>query len=77
MTEKQFYRTLGDNIYRERVVRRITQSELAKVAGVTQVMIGRYERGAAKPSLIHCQRIASRFGMTIDDLAKERHEPTT
>ena len=43
--------TVGDRIHSRRVERGLTQSELAKEAGLAEaVSVSRYERGAARPS---------------------------
>ena len=41
--------TLGENIRRERVIRKMTQAELAKKIGTSQMMVSRFEKGKGLP----------------------------
>lgn len=47
------------------------QSELADKSGVSRVMIGKYERGDAVPSLDAAKKIADAFGVSLDYLVGE------
>jgi transcriptional regulator with XRE-family HTH domain len=46
-----------------------SQSELEDKSGVSRVMIGKYERGEASPSVDAAKRIADAFGVSLDYLA--------
>lgn len=48
-----------------------SQSELEEKSGVSRVMIGKYERGDASPSIDAAKRIADAFGVSLDYLAGE------
>lgn len=48
-----------------------SQSELEEKSGVSRVMIGKYERGEASPSIEGAKRIADAFGVSLDYLAGE------
>jgi len=48
-----------------------SQSELAKQTGVSQVMIGKYERGDATPSLDVAKKIADALEVSLDYLVGE------
>ena len=60
--------TLGENIRRERVVRRLTQAELAKKIGTSQMMVSRFEKGKDAPSVWRCYLIAQVFDTSIERL---------
>ena len=59
---------LGENIRRERVIRNMTQAELAKKIGTSQMMISRFEKGKDSPTVWRCYRIAKVFDTTIEQL---------
>lgn len=48
--------------------KKISQEELSKKIGVHQNVIGRYERGEAKPSIEIASAIADTFNVTLDYL---------
>ena len=48
-----------------------SQAELAKVAGVSHVIIGRYERAEALPSIEVAKKIADVFEVSLDYLVGE------
>ncbi len=48
-----------------------SQNDLAEKANVSHVMIGKYERGDAVPSLEVAKKIADAFGVTLDFLVGE------
>ena len=48
-----------------------TQTDLAKAAFVSRVMIGKYERGEAIPSIEAAKKIADAFGVSLDYLIGE------
>lgn len=48
-----------------------SQSELASMAGVSQVMVGKYERGDAIPSFEVAKKMADAFGVSLDHLVGE------
>ncbi len=47
---------------------KISQEELSKKIEVHQNVIGRYERGKAKPSIEVADKLAKYFGITLDEL---------
>ena len=59
---------LGENIRRERVIRNMTQAELAKKIGTSQMMVSRFEKGKDSPTVWRCYRIAKVFDTTIEQL---------
>lgn len=48
-----------------------SQSDLEEQSGVSRVMIGKYERGDASPSIDAAKKIADAFGVSLDYLAGE------
>ena len=63
--------TLGENIRRERVIRKMTQAELAKKIGTSQMMVSRFEKGKDSPSVWRCYQIAKVFDTSIEQLLTE------
>jgi transcriptional regulator with XRE-family HTH domain len=47
------------------------QSELADKSGVSRVMIGKYERGEAAPSIDAAKKIADALDVSLDNLVGE------
>lgn len=48
-----------------------SQADLANKTGISQVMVGKYERGDATPSLEVAKKIADAFKVSLDYLAGE------
>lgn len=48
-----------------------SQTELAEASGVSRVMIGKYERGDASPSIEAAKKIADAFEVSLDQLVGE------
>lgn len=48
-----------------------SQSELAKQTDISQVMVGKYERGDAIPSIEVSKKMADAFGVSLDYLVGE------
>ncbi len=48
-----------------------SQSDLAKNSGISRVMIGKYERGEAVPSIDAAKKIADAFEVSLDYLVGE------
>ena len=63
---------LGENIRRERVIRNMTQAELAKKIGTSQMMVSRFEKGKDTPTVWRCYRIAKVFDTSIEQLLTEK-----
>lgn len=49
-----------------RVEKKITQSQLAKILGVNQTAVGKYERGDLEPNIQILNNLADFFGVSID-----------
>ena len=52
----------------------MSQTELAKKAGVTRQMIGLIEAGEFNPSIKLCNRICRALGVTLNDIFWEEEE---
>ena len=63
---------LGENIRRERVIRKMTQAELGKKIGTSQMMVSRFEKGKDSPTVWRCYQIAKIFDTTIERLLTEK-----
>lgn len=48
-----------------------SQSDLANKTGISQVMVGKYERGDASPSIEVAKKIADAFAISLDSLVGE------
>ncbi|TWP25434.1 XRE family transcriptional regulator [Apibacter muscae] len=59
---------LGNRIISLRKVQKLSQGDLASKIGVHQNVLGRYERGEAKPSIEMASKIADCLGVSIDYL---------
>jgi transcriptional regulator with XRE-family HTH domain len=66
---------LGKRLLELRKSRGWSQPELAKKVGITDAIIGRYERGATTPSVDIAKRLADTLGVTLDHLVSENSEP--
>ena len=60
--------TIGEAIRNARHAKGLTQNELAGRLGVTQALVGHYERGLRKPKLETLNRIASALEVSAWDL---------
>ena len=59
---------LGLNIRAERARRRLTQAQLADLAGIGKDAVYQYERGARAPDVRVLYRLAIALGVTPDEL---------
>lgn len=55
----------------------LTQTELAKVIGVTQSAAGSWERGEAYPRVAKLKELADLYGCTVDELLQEDKDEGT
>lgn len=61
----------GKTIARLREEKGLSQTELADKSGVSRVMIGKYERGDAVPSIEAAKKIADALDVSLDYLVGE------
>ncbi|PIQ92170.1 MAG: transcriptional regulator [Parcubacteria group bacterium CG11_big_fil_rev_8_21_14_0_20_39_22] len=65
MTEKIY-----NNVYKCRKKKGVTQEELAQAVNVTRQTIIAIEKGNYTPSVLLSLKIASFFGLTVEDIFK-------
>jgi transcriptional regulator with XRE-family HTH domain len=66
--------TLGEKIKQLRKERNISQTELAKIIGVHQSHIGRYERDESTPTAYVIKKLAEVLKVSADYLLSEEEE---
>jgi transcriptional regulator with XRE-family HTH domain len=62
---------VGLRIRLERVRRRISQDELARLAGVSRVTLGSIERGEHAATVLTYRKLARAFGVRLSELLDE------
>ena len=69
---------IGDNLVRARILRGMTQADLAEAADISQASVSAWERGTRDPGSDMVARIADVLGVSSDYLLgnDERREPT-
>lgn len=65
---------IPDNIKRLRAMHGLTQSELGKIAGVSDKAIWTWENGTAEPRMGAIQKIADHFNIKKSDIIEEHDE---
>lgn len=71
--EKGLAQALGRRLGRVRERRGLTQERLGALVGVRRTMVGRWERGEAKPGHLRLVRLAAALGVTTDLLLTGEH----
>ena len=59
---------LSENIKRFRLMRQMTQTQLAEVFNVSEQAVSRWENGNTYPDITLLPAIADYFGISIDEL---------
>lgn len=59
---------IGDRIKQLRTSKELTQTDLAKLVGLTYIQVGRYEKGKSNPSSDVLQKLAQALDTTTDYL---------
>ena len=62
---------VGKRIVELRKLNNWSQTDLANKTGISQVMVGKYERGDAAPSIEVAKKIADAFEVSLDYLVGE------
>lgn len=62
--------TVGERIKELRLQKKLTQTELAKLVGLTYIQIGRYETNKSNPSADVLNKLAAALDTTTDFLMK-------
>ena len=60
---------LGENIYKFRTQKNLSQGDLANALDVSRQSVSKWENGAAVPELDKLIKMADLFGITLDELA--------
>ena len=60
--------TIGENIRRLRIERRMTQEQLAEILNVTNAAVSKWERGDSFPDITMLFPIDDYFGVSVDAL---------
>lgn len=63
---------LGEQIYRYRTQKGLSQQELAEMLDVSRQSVSKWEVGGAVPDLPRLIKMAALFGVTLDDLVSEK-----
>jgi transcriptional regulator with XRE-family HTH domain len=69
--EKTFYRYIGDRIKAIRVMRKMSQEEVARALGVTFQQVQKYESGANRIPIANIVRLAMITGLDLAELLGE------
>ena len=56
---------LAQSLLKARLAKKMTQAELAKMAGVKQAYIARLESGTANPTVVNLSKVANVLGKRI------------
>lgn len=67
---------IGERITEQRKVKNWSQADLANKIEVSRVIIGRYERNEAAPSIDVAKKIADAFNVSLDYLVGEGQNAT-
>ena len=65
---KKNMETIGANIRRERMIRRMSMEELSEILQLSTAFIGLIERGQRGAKLANLMKISEVFGITVNDL---------
>ena len=60
--------TIGENIKRLRLSRKMTQEQLAEVLNISGAAVSKWERGDSFPDITMLFPIADYFGISVDEL---------
>lgn len=65
---------LGENIYRLRTEKNLSQGDLADALGVSRQSVSKWENNSAVPELEKLVKMAQVFGITLDELVTGAHD---
>ncbi len=68
------FKIIGARIKELRLEKKITQAELAEAITVSFQAVSNWERGIAPPDVENIVRLASYFGVLVDDLLRQRND---
>jgi len=61
--------SFGEKLKKIRFEKSLTQIELSRISGITNVQIARYENNTAKPSMIVLKKLSKALEMNVEKLA--------
>jgi transcriptional regulator with XRE-family HTH domain len=65
---------LGENLKKYRVLKNLTQEEVAEHLSITPQSVSKWERAESIPDITVLKSIADLFGVTVDYLLEEEHK---
>ena len=66
----------GERLKRIRFEKSLTQIELSRLAGITNVQIARYEKNTAQPSMIVIRKLSKALEVDVEKLAVDLFKST-
>ena len=66
---------ISQNIVKRRKELGLTQAELAKNAGLSEITVNRYETGKQPPRSLNLEAIAKALGSTVEELTQQHSPP--
>lgn len=63
-----FLKSIGASIKEHRVVRGLSQKQMAALIGVSHVAVSYWENGVNIPNVADCWRLADALGISVDEL---------
>ncbi len=67
--------SIGKNIKKLRIANGMEQSQIAKIAGVTNKAVSAWENGLSVPRMGAIQKIADYFGILKSDIIEDKDAP--
>ena len=66
---------LAKNLSVLRRANNLSQEKAAEAAGVTRQALAKWESGETTPDVLHCDKLAELYGVTLDDLLHYEQKP--
>lgn len=60
--------TIGEVFKEQRLLRGVSQKEVAKATGISQKAISFWERNERTPNIADCIKLADYYGISLDEL---------
>ncbi len=67
---KEYSKKLGENLKKIRIMKGITQTEIAKKLDVNRSFVSNIENGKTNPTLSTITNLADALGVTVNELLK-------
>ena len=62
------FMTIGENIKKYRKIKKMSQSQLGNIVGMSYQQIGQYENGKRSPKIATIKKIAAALGVSVEDI---------